>query len=208
MVLLLNVASVLSFRKSSEGDPEMKKLTILGIVLALVGLGSQVVLAKGYPWRDHAAPFDFLFGNHIDTHQQSQWLDDSLLTGHFYIRFAGELTEDGIPIAKHGDCQMKGDCTVGWVLQGIAMEAELAAHAEGEHPTWKIAAEDLPAQPGYTHFHWLNESPHAGGLTVGQTYPGILLKLTATDTFFFEHHGGFLVTPGIDYDTHANVVPE
>jgi hypothetical protein len=45
-------------------------------------------------------------------------------------------------------------------------------------------------------------------LTVGAEYPGVLLKLTARETFFFEHHGGFLVTPGIDYETHANVVTD
>jgi hypothetical protein len=78
----------------------------------------------------------------------------------------------------------------------------------GSHPEWYIDPADLPPQPGYSHFHWLNESPHAGGLVIGQTYDGYLLKLTARDTFSFEHHGGFLVTPGIDEVTHANVVTE
>jgi hypothetical protein len=66
----------------------------------------------------------------------------------------------------------------------------------------------MPNQPGFTHFHWLGQPEHAGGLVTGQTYDGYLLKLTATEAFFFDHHGGFEVTPGIDYETHANVVTD
>jgi hypothetical protein len=187
----------------------MKKFTTLGVVLTLLILGTQVVLAEGYPWRNHRAPFDFLFGNHFDTHQQSRWLDDGLLAGHFYIKFTGSNTPDGVPIATHGDCNKPTiDCTTGWMLNGISMMARYQGHGGGGHPTWCIDPDDLPAQPGYTHFHWLNESDHAGDLTVGETYEGVLLKLTARETFFFEHHGGFLVTPGIDYETHANIVTD
>ena len=75
----------------------------------------------------------------------------------------------------------------------------------GQHPTWCVASEDLPNEPGYSHFHWSNQSSHADGLTVGQVYDGYLLKLNAIDTFFFDHHGGFLVEPGIDQITHANI---
>jgi hypothetical protein len=35
--------------------------------------GSGVAAAADlYPWRNHAAPFNFLFGNEIDTHQQTR----------------------------------------------------------------------------------------------------------------------------------------
>jgi hypothetical protein len=43
-------------------------------------------------------------------------------------------------------------------------------------------------------------------IQLGQLYSGYLLKLTARATFYFNHHGGmFLVTPGVDTTSHANV---
>ena len=185
----------------------MKRFTTLGIVLTLLIVGTQAVLAEGYPWKDHAAPFDFFFENHFDTHQQSK-VNGELLRGHFYIRFTGDA-QDGYPVAKHANCsEVPDECTVGWKLHGIPMVAELVAHGEGEHPTWCIDADDLPTQPGYTHFHWAGSPEHAGGLIEGEVYEGYLLKLTARDSFYFEHHGGFFVDPGIDYETHSNIVTD
>lgn len=60
---------------------------------------------------------------------------------------------------------------------------------------------------GYSHFHWLNEPDHANGLMVGDPDEGVLLRLTANETFFVDHHGGFLIEPGIDAASHANIVP-
>ena len=181
--------------------------------VALLVLGTVSVLAEGYGWRDHAPPLDFLFDNHIDTHQQSKVAGKGKLEGFFYIRFTGDSTEDGTPIAKHADCNKVSDqCTVGWILDGIPMQATYLGHEKGSHPEWYIDPADLPPQPGYSHFHWLGKPDHpgkpepAGELVKGETYQGYLLKLTARDTFFFEHHGGFLVTPGIDEVTHANIV--
>ncbi len=164
--------------------------------------------SNGYSWQNHSAPFDFLFGNHIDTHQQTKELGNGQLQGFFYITFNGNETGDGIPEATHGNCNMNPGCTVGWNLHGIPVQATLVAHGEGQHPTWCIDPDDMPNQQGYTHFHWLGAPEHAGGIGLGETYEGYLLKLTAHETFFFKHHGGFLVTPGIDYETHANVVTE
>ena len=42
-------------------------------------------------------------------------------------------------------------------------------------------------------------------MAIGETFAGYLLKLTAVDTFWFDHHGLFPVTPGIDFETHANL---
>ena len=185
----------------------MKKTMIALIVLLLFLLSAGSALATGYPWQDHANPFDFLFDNHIDTHQQSKTMGNDQLKGFFYIKFTGDVSEDGYPVAEHANCSdVPDDCSVGWNLHGLPLEAEYCGHPAGQHPTWRVAPEDLPAEPGYTHFHWLNESEHADGLEVGQTYDGYLLKLTARDTFFFDHHGGFLISPGIDYESHANIV--
>ena len=185
----------------------MKKRILLLLVIVFSLLGTTTALAgTSYPWRDHASPFDFLFDNHIDTHQQGKLTGQGKYMGFFYIKFTGDLTEDGVPVATHGKCpEIQDDCNVGWLLKGVPLQAEYLGHEMGQHPTWCIAAADLPKEPGYSHFHWLNVSSHADALTVGETYDGYLLKLNAIETFFFDHHGGFLVTPGIDLATHANI---
>ncbi|MCA9896642.1 MAG: hypothetical protein H6654_04880 [Ardenticatenaceae bacterium] len=179
----------------------------IALLISLFGLlvtGS--VFAAGYAWRDHAAPYNFLFGNHIDTHQQSKVLRNGQLNGFLYIVYTGEEM-DGVPAAMHGDCTMQPEaCAVGWMLQGVPVQATLLDKPEGDHPQWCINKQDMPRQRGYSHFHWLGAPEHAGDLQIGEVYDGYLLKLTARATFFFEHHGGFLVTPGIDTETHANVV--
>jgi hypothetical protein len=185
----------------------MKHTMMTLIVLVLVLVSAGAVRATGYRWQDHAPPFDFLFDNDIDLHQQTKIVGTDQLQGFFYIRFTGEVTIEDDPIAEHANCTTVPDeCTVGWMLHGIPLAAEYCGQPDGQHPIWFVAPEDFPAQPGYTHFHWLNASAHASGLTVGEIYDGYLLKLTARDTFFFKHHDGFLVTPGIDYETHANIV--
>ena len=183
-----------------------RKLMTLAATLAFIVLLPATVGAAGYEWRDHRAPFDFTFGNHIDTHQQSMTAGNGGLTGFLYITPGNETTDDGTPIAMHGDCsQNPTGCTVGWILHGLVTEAQYCGHVPGEHPAWAIPADDMPRQRGYTHFHWLNETPHHDGLAVGDTYSGRILKLTAVETFVFGHHGEFLVEPGIDFETHANV---
>lgn len=175
---------------------------------------------ESYDWNYHSPPYDFLFGNHFDTHQQTKQSSRNNLNGFFYITINGE--KDGIPVANHGNCDQNPDgCTVGWTLHGIKMEAELLQTGMG-HPQWYISSDKMPRQQGYTHFHWIkkknhgngaghhgsNSGGHQGGLEIGATYEGYLLKLTARETFYFDHHGMFFVTPGIDYETHANVQTE
>ena len=187
----------------------MRKISTGLVLLTMFLFATGFTPPEAYRWRDHAPPFDFMFGNHIDVHQQSQVTKGDKLEGFLYIKFTGEDTEDGYPIAEHANCEKAPDqCTVGWILDGIPIRATYRGHEGKGHPQWLVDPADLPPQPGYTHFHWLNESAHAGGLTVGETYDGYLLKLTARDTFFFKHHGGFLVTPGIDEATHYNIVTE
>lgn len=177
-------------------------------VLAAVLFGQTGAGAAGYEWRDHEAPFDFVFENHIDTHQQSTLTGGSGLRGFLYITPSGETTEERVPIAEHGDCTGNPEgCTVGWLFRGVARTAEYCGHVAGEHPAWAIASRLMPRQPGFTHFHWLDETSHHDGLQVGEQYEGYVLELTAVDTFVFSHHGGYLVTPGIDVETHANVYP-
>ena len=155
------------------------------------------VNAAGLPWDEHGEPFSFLFGNHFDDHQQSKVNDGkSKLTGFLYIEFT-EGTTDGLPNAKHGTE------TVGWVLDGLPVKgAVLIEHDPGEHPLWCIEPKDLPRSKGYTHFHW--EGP--ANFKEKKVYDGYLLKLTAIDSFYFEHgSSSSAVTPGIDYFSHDNI---
>lgn len=175
-------------------------------LMILLFVTGTAYAASSYAWRDHATPFDFLFGNHIDTHQQTKKAGENNLNGFFYITYTGETTPDGVPIAMHGDCTMHPEnCTVGWLLKGISTSAVLLEKEQGQHPLWCLNPTDVPSQKGFSHFHWLGSPEHAGDLEVGQTYDGFLLKLTARELFFFDHHGGFLITPGIDDLSHANI---
>ena len=177
--------------------------------LCLIVVSGATVSAQGFGWQDHAFPFDFLFGNHFDTHQQSMVSNGEKLIGFFYIKYTGEQTEQGVSVAVHPNgSEGAEEIVVGWKLHGIPIHAMLINHQHGQHPTWYVDPADLPTKPGYTHFHWLGSPDHGNQLVLGESYDGYLLKLTAVKTFFFQHHGGFLVTPGIDIETHTNVVSD
>jgi hypothetical protein len=83
-------------------------------------LAAGAAAADLYPWRDHEAPFSFVFGNEIDSHQQTRQGRDGSLFGFFYVRHTGVVTRDHYPVATHADCSMVRDCTVGWTLQGMS----------------------------------------------------------------------------------------
>lgn len=184
----------------------MKRILILLILMLSFTIAGAAYATESYPWRSHEAPYDFLFGNHIDTHQQSKLNDQDQLGGFFYIKYTGNEV-DGVQEAEHGNCDAAAvDCTVGWKLKGVAVRATLVEKPHMGHPIWRIDAQDMPRSPGYSHFHWEGAPEHAGGLVAGDSYDGYLLKLTAVDQFFFKHHGGFLVTPGIDTETHNNII--
>ena len=185
----------------------MKKFLILAALFFSFAIVAVAYAANGYPWRSHAAPYNYLFENAIDTHQQSQKIGKDQLGGFFYIEFTGNEV-DGVPEAVHANCETSADCTVGWKLKGVPVQATLFEQSEPGHPTWCIDPADMPRAPGYTHFHWQGDPEQPGGLSNGVLYDGYLLKLTAQDRFFFKHHGGFLVTPGVDTVTHANVITD
>ena len=170
---------------------------------------------QSYPWQNHAPPFDLLFGNRMDQHQQSKSEGQDRLSGFLYIDFTGETNEDGVPKAKHVNCnEPNSECTVGWTLQGIQRSATLLEQGEGGPPQWCIDEESWPIAQGYTHFHWIREGGGAGegehsGLQVGEEYTGYLIKLTARTTFVFQHAGehdqggepgGPPTDPGGDHD--------
>ena len=190
----------------------MKRLiTLTTFVLSLFGAGP---VAAFYPWRNHVAPFPFVFGNDIDTHQQTQLKNDGSLSGYFYIHFTGVSTKDGYPVATHVDCSVSL-CTVGWTLEGEPGIASFLYQVDDDHPVFLVSRIDIPQPGAHAHFHWLGSMPSTRAGT-----SGFFLQLTAVDTFCFIHHGadgaensktcrdngGVAVNPGIDIATHLNVV--
>jgi hypothetical protein len=169
-------------------------------------------LAAGYPWRNHAAPYDFLFGNEIDTHQQTRVKADDALSGFLYVHYTGETSADGLPIATHDDCAV-AVCDVGWTIDGLPANATFLYHVEHDHPVWLVDRADIPQPGAYAHFHWVGAPPVAAG----DARSGYLLELRAIGRFCFVHHatdgsgscanrGGVAVVPGIDIATHVNIV--
>ena len=153
---------------------------ILGLLLSLPASG----IAAGFTWQDHAKPFDFLFGNHIDTHQQTKRQKDGSLKGSFYVvqldadgDGVPDTTADGNPIMGH--CTKPADdasCQAGWTLTAAPCIPEVNGcsamflYAQDDHPVWLVGprmrekdgqsflggSRRLIPQPGYaTHFHWL-----------------------------------------------------
>ena len=158
----------------------MRKLTSILASLALLSTGSAVQADNYF----HKAPYDFLFGNHIDTHQENKLSIDKKtgepkeLRGKFYIIFTGDIDPaSGLPIARHprgaGDhneaCGVDAiDCVVGWEMRGVPGAAKFISHAGvngDDHPVWLVnrAEEALAPAPGmvipqpgyYSHFHWI-----------------------------------------------------
>jgi hypothetical protein len=136
-------------------------------------------------WTNHAWPFTYLFGNHIDTHQQTRLLSNGQLFGYFYIIYLDENNDgqtdidpvSGLPIATHprsslGEiCGQTVNCEVGWIMRGMQGNTKFLFHngvnSGEDHPVWmanrtdETTAEGLVSgipQPGsYTHFHWISQ---------------------------------------------------
>jgi hypothetical protein len=171
----------------------MRQLTIVfsGILATLFMTASQ---ASGLRWHDHAYPYTFLFGNHIDTHQETRLNKDGSLDGFFYVVHLDQdgdgvldTADDGIPIKRH--CtkpEHYPTCEVGWQIRAVPCIKEINGcttmflYHKHDHPVWLVGPylrtmEDetflsgsrppIP-QPGSPgHVHWLTEgAEHEGTL--------------------------------------------
>ena len=178
------------------------------ILAASLFISSAEVVAGGYPWDDtHSKPYDFWFGNDIDTHQQTKSKNSGELQGFLYITFTG-VYMNGIPVAEHCDDSTPDDeCVVGWHIRGKPGEATFVFH-DNDHPIWLVSSRNDIPQPGsFTHFHWTGPPESAGALEAETMHDGYFLELKAVDKFYFSHHGdNILVIPGIDNSSHVNVV--
>ncbi len=165
-----------------------KKILFLILISASAFLLAGIVMADetdpdaDYPWRAHADPFSFKFGNKIDSHQQSRIVDGGKLQGFLYIHNTGDTTDDELPVAEPAKCPHMEDCRVGWILKGVPISATLVNKSPR---VWLVDESLLPDEKDYNHFHWLGEpkSPHC--LEINETYSGILLKRIAPAPFFW-----------------------
>jgi hypothetical protein len=190
---------------------------LLGAVLGLAA-ATAAQAAEMYPWRQHRAPYDFLFGNDIDTHQQTSLGQDGKLTGYFYIEYTGVVTKDNYRVATHVNCDSVTDCSVGWTINAQPSSAKLVGQPMNDHPVFWLPRADIPQPGSYAHFHWI-------GMAMPMPYvsaDGYLLQLTAVNSFCFIHHGaeaatsaatcrdngGVNVDRGVDISTHLNIVPD
>ena len=189
---------------------------LIGAALAAAGL-APAHAGEGYPWRQHAPPFDFQFGNDIDTHQQTRLDRAGNLSGFFYIRYTGVVTKDRYPVATHVDCNSAPDCVVGWMLDGKPVKAAFLHHPMHDHPIFAMGRADIPQPGSYSHFHWLGQAMPQMNLPAD----GYVLQLSAINRFCFIHHmadaatsaascrdnGGVAVEVGGDIATHLNISP-
>jgi hypothetical protein len=186
----------------------VKKIFVAaGISLWILGMWISTADA-GRSWKDHKPPYDFLFGNHIDTHQETRLEKDGDLSGFFYITYTGKFTPDGLPIAKHCDADTPPKkCVAGWILRGERGLAKFVFHSGNDHPIWLVDRTGIPQPDSYAHFHWLDAAEEPSGLRRGICYRGYFLELQAIESFAFEHGNELIpVRPGIDIATHVNIV--
>jgi hypothetical protein len=153
-------------------------------------------------WTHHTFPFTFLFGNHIDTHQELRLvqadalaklgIDKGDLLGWFYVFDSGETTDAGIPILKHctGQEHYDAGCVAGWRIHAKPCIDEVNGcramflYHYHDHPVWLLdpavdsegnlrGSRQHIVQPGsFTHMHWLTE---------GTTHEGTFLPSSLAD---------------------------
>jgi hypothetical protein len=119
----------------------------------------------------HKPPYKFIFGNHIDTHQETRLKKKMgkpvLLSGFFYVIDTGENDPvSGLPIFRHPRGALEGEdcndvstgCVVGWLINALPGQAKFLYH-EGvngdDHPVWMVNRVDIPQPGSNTHFHWI-----------------------------------------------------
>lgn len=153
-------------------------ILVIGILFFFTGLSTA--LAGDF----HDPPRDFLFGNHIDTHQETKLKLDKnnqpeSLSGFLYIIFTDDSPDpvSGLPIARHprganeGEaCGVDVDCVKGWDIYGVPARgvapgediagAKFLYHSGvngNDHAVWMVDRVDIPQPGSFTHFHWINQ---------------------------------------------------
>lgn len=174
---------------------------LLASATAVIAAASAPAAWAGGGWGNHASPFDFRFGNHIDEHQESALVKGKKqLVGSLYITFTDKDgnpigTQDGLPIARHpranmGEiCGQTVDCVVGWKFTGTLGpgpesaavlnrgEARYLFHTGvngDDHPVWLTNRANIPQPgPGSSHYHWITNNPTVRPATTDPRIGGI-----------------------------------
>ena len=189
-----------------------RKFLILVLLMSggLSGITAVRADGLGKSWKNHAAPYDFMFNNLIDTHQQMKLRSDGTLHGWIYIQVVNEISPDapdGVPIARRADCTNPAlDCRVGWEVIGVPVSG--AKLFQKGPRLWDMSQVTMLSDTEFLHFHWMGTPKKPCGLTIGAEYNGYLFKRTAVTTFFWlggnpNREDGRLVTPGVDL--HSNI---
>ena len=152
----------------------MKKV-ILGLLpLTLFALTFNVAASQYL----HTGPWTFLFGNHLDTHQESKLKQDGSLQGRLYVIFTGDVDPvTGWPVARHPRGAKMGeecgvdpiDCVVGLNFKALPGTAKFLFHSGvngDDHAAWLVNRAEQPELPGgtipnpgaFTHFHWITRA--------------------------------------------------
>ena len=195
-------------------------ILVLLMSISLSGVSAAKADGIGRTWKNHAAPYDFMFENLIDTHQQMKLRSDGTLHGWIYIQVVEEenpYAPAGVPIARRADCTNPAlDCRVGWEVIGIPVKGAMLVQRGPR--LWDFNEGALPDDITFTHFHWTMGSNDKNpkkpcGLVLydevtAVTYSGYLFQRTAVTTFYWlggnpEKEKGRLVTPGVDL--HSNI---
>ena len=162
-------------------------------LITIAIMGSLAVAASAWadnnqtqPWNFHKNPFSFLFGNHIDTHQQMMLNKDGSLSGFLYVtrvvtNGVPARTPDGTPLFAH--CLVPSDyptCQAGWTLTAYPCIKEINGCTatfewhNNDHPVWLIGDRNMVPQPGRpTHFHWLTRGSTMNGTVMPSTIASI-----------------------------------
>ena len=145
----------------------MNIIRLAGVLLIMILTGVPAMAGDF-----HKPPKDFLFGNHIDTHQENMLKLDkdgnpATLRGTFYVIITDDIDPaSGLPVARHPrgpdegeDCNDKATgCVVGWSMEGVPGEATFLYHSGingNDHPVWMVNRVDIPQPGSFTHFHWI-----------------------------------------------------
>jgi hypothetical protein len=159
----------------------MKRLVVIVVILTVSLLLAGAASDEDRYWNEHGEPFSFLFGNHIDTHQETRLYErgskSGELKGWLYVFDSGEKVGD-TPVLKHctGPNHYEAGCVAGWQIEAKPCIEEVNAcramflYHFHDHPVWLLGAhvdkqgalrgsrQDI-VQPGsFTHFHWLTEN--------------------------------------------------
>ncbi len=137
------------------------RLTLSSAITALlVLLVAMPTSAGGRIWHNHANPYTFLTGTHIDTHLEVRLMNDGKVMGFFYVTWRdqdGDGVTDidpvsGLPEAQHCSRQEHYDagCFAGWTVVAEPCIREYngctaaVLYHNHDHPVWLIGAADDP----------------------------------------------------------------